>query len=99
MRRSVYGISALVADTSVRNVAAAKSTTISNTDNTTFRCRLDQVGASFIQIVTVDFVLSKVIAISVAYVMTLKAKVTKKDFKREEFTVSKKMVNLLYFQG
>ena len=31
--------------------------------------------------------------------MTLKAKVTKKDFKREEFTVSKKMVNLLYFQG
>ncbi|GMH89531.1 hypothetical protein TrST_g11353 [Triparma strigata] len=68
-------------------------------DDVNFRCRLDQVGASFIQIVTVDFVLSKVIAISVAYVMTLKAKVTKKDFKREEFTVSKKMVNLLYFQG
>ena len=36
VRRRVYGISALVPDTSVRNVAAAKSTTISNTDNTTF---------------------------------------------------------------
>ena len=36
LRRRVYGISALVANSSVRNVAAAKSTTISNTDNTTF---------------------------------------------------------------
>ena len=34
--RRVYGISALVADTFVRNVAAALSTTICNTDNLTF---------------------------------------------------------------
>ena len=68
-------------------------------DSTTYNCRLDQVGASFIQIVTVDFVLSKVIALGVSYANVAKAKATNKDFKREEFTVSKKMVNLLYFQG
>ncbi|GMI17714.1 hypothetical protein TrLO_g1105 [Triparma laevis f. longispina] len=68
-------------------------------DSASFNCRLDQVGASFIQIVTVDFVLSKVIALGTSYAMTLKSKIQKKDFKREEFTVSKKMVNLLYFQG
>jgi len=68
-------------------------------DPTTYNCRLDQVGASFIQIITVDFFLSKVIALGVSYANVAKAKMTNQDFKREEFTVSKKMVNLLYFQG
>jgi hypothetical protein len=68
-------------------------------DDGMFVCRLDQVAASLVQLLTVDFVVSKVIAITMPYVNLTVAKVRKKPFKREEFTVAKKMVNLLYFQG
>ena len=65
----------------------------------TFKCRLDHVAAGLVQLLTVDFVLSKVIASVMPYFKMIKAKVLKGTFKREEFAVAKKMVNLLYFQG
>jgi len=55
--------------------------------------------AGLVQLLTVDFVVSKIIMITLPYVNKLKARITKKDFKKDEFTVAKKMVNILYMQG
>ena len=62
-------------------------------------CRIDQVGAGLVQLLTVDFIVSKAIMITMPYVNKLKAKITSKEFKKEEFMVAKKMVNILYSQG
>ena len=53
-----------------------------------FTCRLDQVAAGLVQLLTVDFVVSKIIAITLPYINLTVAKVRKKPFKRDEFQVS-----------
>jgi len=62
-------------------------------------CRLDQVAAGLVQLLTVDFVVNNMIAAVLPYVMIGVAKVRKMPYKKDEFQVAKKMVNLLYFQG
>jgi len=62
-------------------------------------CRIDQVGAGLVQLLAVDFVVSKIIMLIMPQINMLKARLTKKDFKKDEFLVPKKMVNILYSQG
>lgn len=50
----------------------------------TFNCRLDQVAAGLLQLLTVDFVVSKVIASVLPYANMAKAKILKGTFKKEE---------------
>jgi len=64
-----------------------------------FKCRLDQVAAGLVQLLTVDFVVNKIIVVITNYAMVGLAKIKKKPFKKQQFEVAKKMVNLLYFQG
>ena len=64
-----------------------------------FECRLDQVAAGLVNLVTVDFLTSKLIAFATCNVNVLVAKIQKKPYKKDQFQVAQKMVNLLYFQG
>lgn len=65
----------------------------------TYNCRLDQVADGLVQLLTVDFVLSKIIALGTCNVNVLIAYIRKKPYKKDEFAVANKMVNLLYAQG
>eukprot|EP00752_Nemacystus_decipiens_P012474 g11048.t1 len=66
---------------------------------TGFDCRLDQAGAGLFQLVVTEFVFSKIINYATLRVSQVKAKYTKKQFKKPEFEVAKRMVGLLYFQA
>lgn len=64
-----------------------------------YGCRAEQVSASLVTLVLTDFVVSKVILVvtSVGRIVVLWA-VTKRKPQRKEFSIARKMVDLLYAQ-
>jgi hypothetical protein len=64
-----------------------------------FNCRLDQVASGLVQLLVVDFVVSKILSLIMPQLDRLKSAVLKSKTSKTEFLVAQKMVSLLYSQG